>query len=85
MRFTVSMAAICAAWALAASGAAAGTLEVLVLDRDGKPTPDAVVIVIPSGKQLLGLRVAQGLGRRAGLGLDGGRGQAQGQQRRRSM
>ena len=50
MRFTVSMAAICAAWALAASGAAAGTLEVLVLDRDGKPTPDAVVIVIPSGK-----------------------------------
>ena len=47
MRFTVSMAAICAAWALAASGAAAGTLEVLVLDRDGKPTPDAVVIVIP--------------------------------------
>ena len=50
MRFTVSMAAICAAWALAASGAAAGTLEVLVLDRVGKPTPDAVVIVIPSGK-----------------------------------
>ena len=50
MRFTVNMAAICAAWALAASGAAAGTLEVLVLDRDGKPTPDAVVIVTPSGK-----------------------------------
>lgn len=50
MRFTVSMAAICAAWALAASGAAAGTLEVLVLDRDGKPTPDAVVIVTPNGK-----------------------------------
>lgn len=51
MRLTVSMAAICAAWALAASGAAvAGTLEVLVLDRDGKPTPDAVVIVTPSGK-----------------------------------
>lgn len=36
---------------LAASGMAmAGTLEVLVLDRDGKPTPDAVVVVIPSGK-----------------------------------
>ena len=50
MRLTVSMAATCAAWALAASGAAAGTLEVLVLDRDGKPTPDAVVIVTPSGK-----------------------------------
>lgn len=51
MRLTLCMAAICAAWALAASGAAAaGTLEVLVLDRDGKPTPDAVVIVTPSGK-----------------------------------
>ena len=50
MRLTVSMAATCAAWALAASGAAAGTLDVLVLDRDGKPTPDAVVIVTPSGK-----------------------------------
>ncbi len=51
MRLTVSMAASCAAWALAASGAAmAGTLEVLVLDRDGKPTPDAVVVVTPSGK-----------------------------------
>lgn len=50
MRFTVNMAAICAAWVLAAGGAAAGTLEVLVLDRDGKPTPDAVVIVVPSGK-----------------------------------
>ena len=46
MRLTLSMAATCAAWALLASGAAAaGTLEVLVLDRDGKPTPDAVVIV----------------------------------------
>lgn len=51
MRLTVSMAAACAAWALAASGAAAaGTLEVLVLDRDGKPTPDAVVVVTPSAK-----------------------------------
>ena len=28
----------------------AGTLEVLVLDRDGKPTPDAVVIAVPSGQ-----------------------------------
>ncbi|WP_244898403.1 plastocyanin [Rhodoferax saidenbachensis] len=51
MRLTFCMTAACAAWALAASGAAAaGTLEVLVLDRDGKPTPDAVVIVTPSGK-----------------------------------
>jgi plastocyanin len=48
MRLTVCMTA---AWALAASGVvAAGTLEVLVLDRDGKPTPDAVVIVTLSGK-----------------------------------
>jgi plastocyanin len=28
----------------------ASTLEVLVLDRDGKPTPDAVVIAVPVGK-----------------------------------
>lgn len=28
----------------------AQTLEVLVLDRDGKPTPDAVVIAVPAGK-----------------------------------
>jgi plastocyanin len=28
----------------------ASTLEVLVLDRDGKPTADAVVIAVPSGK-----------------------------------
>ena len=30
--------------------AQAGTLEVLVLDRDGKPVPDAVVVVLPTGK-----------------------------------
>ena len=29
--------------------AQAGTLEVLVLDKEGKPVPDAVVIVVPSG------------------------------------
>lgn len=51
MRLTVCMAATCAAWALATSGAAAAAkLEVLVLDRDGRPTPDAVVVVTPSGK-----------------------------------
>ncbi len=33
---------------LLAPVAQAGTLEVLVLDRDGKPVPDAVVIVQPS-------------------------------------
>ena len=41
------------ATALAATmliGAAqAGTLEVLVLDKEGKPLPDAVVVVMPSG------------------------------------
>ena len=36
---------------LALTGLAhASTLEVLVLDRDGKPTPDAVVIAVPTGK-----------------------------------
>ena len=30
--------------------AAAGNLEVLVLDHDGKPAPDSVVVVLPSGK-----------------------------------
>ena len=33
---------------LLAAATQAGTLEVLVLDRDGKPVPDAVVIVQPS-------------------------------------
>lgn len=35
---------------LAAGASHAGTLEVLALDRDGKPAPDAVVSVFPSGK-----------------------------------
>lgn len=36
---------------LACAGMAhASTLEVLVLDRDGKPTADAVVIAVPAGK-----------------------------------
>lgn len=39
-----------AAFFVACAAADAGTLEVLVLDRDGRPTPDAVVIVQPSGK-----------------------------------
>lgn len=36
--------------ALLAGLAQAGTLEVLVLDRDGKPMPDAVVVVQPSAR-----------------------------------
>lgn len=39
-----------AAFFVACTTAQAGTLEVLVLDRDGKPAPDSVVIVLPSGK-----------------------------------
>lgn len=39
-----------AAFFVACVTAHAGTLEVLVLDRDGKPAPDSVVIVLPSGK-----------------------------------
>lgn len=35
---------------LLAGLAQAGTLEVLVLDKEGKPVPDAVVIVQPSGR-----------------------------------
>lgn len=40
---------VLAAW-VAATASHAGTLEVLALDREGKPTPDAVVSVYPSGK-----------------------------------
>ncbi|MES2584375.1 MAG: plastocyanin [Pseudomonadota bacterium] len=39
-----------AALALMAGLAQAGTLEVLVLDKDGKPMPDAVVIVSPNAR-----------------------------------
>ncbi len=46
------------AWRLAVAGVAcalvgradAGALQVTVLDRDGKPMPDAVVVVIPASK-----------------------------------
>lgn len=53
MRFanlTLGTQAAFAAFCVAHSLASAGTLEVLVLDRDGKPAPDSVVIVLPSGK-----------------------------------
>ncbi|WP_296511274.1 plastocyanin [Rhodoferax sp.] len=46
----VSQAAASAAFLLCHGVASAGTLEVLVLDRDGKPAPDSVVIVLPTGK-----------------------------------
>lgn len=35
---------------LALGAARAGTLDVLVLDRDGKPAPDAVVVIVPAAK-----------------------------------
>lgn len=43
-------AAASAAFLFGCVVAQAGTLEVLVIDRDGKPAPDSVVIVLPSGK-----------------------------------
>lgn len=43
-------AAIGCAWGLAAVSAQAGSLQVTVVDKDGKPTPDAVVIVLPTVK-----------------------------------
>lgn len=40
-----------AALGIFAFGAAhAGTIDVLVLDKDGKPAPDAVVVIVPSAK-----------------------------------
>ncbi len=39
-----------AASLIAMASAQAGSLQVSVIDKDGKPTPDAVVIVIPSVK-----------------------------------
>lgn len=45
---TAKHAFVSSALCFTAALAQAGTLEVLVLDRDGKPVPDAVVIVQPS-------------------------------------
>ena len=49
VRRCVSALACTLATGLLTGWASAGTLEVLVLDKDGKPLPDAVVIVVPSG------------------------------------
>ncbi len=35
---------------LALGAAQAGTIDVLVLDKDGKPAPDAVVVIVPAAK-----------------------------------
>lgn len=39
--------------ALAATAAHAGNLVVSVIDKDGKPVPDAVVVVLPANKTVL--------------------------------
>lgn len=39
--------------ALAATAAHAGNLVVSVIDKDGKPVPDAVVVVLPANKAVL--------------------------------
>jgi len=41
--FSLALAAL-------SSWAAAGSLQVLVLDKEGKPVPDAVVVVLPANK-----------------------------------
>jgi plastocyanin len=46
LRRLCAMGCVCAAVA----SAQAGSLQVTVLDRDGKPMPDAVVIVVPATK-----------------------------------
>ena len=47
-RFFIRSLAATLVTGLLAGLAQAGTLEVLVLDKDGKPLPDAVVVVLPS-------------------------------------
>lgn len=47
-RFLIRSLAATLVTGLLAGLAQAGTLEVLVLDKDGKPLPDAVVVVLPS-------------------------------------
>ena len=48
LRFGMRSFVTALAGGMLASLAQAGTMEVLVLDRDNKPLPDAVVIVLPS-------------------------------------
>ena len=44
---------VCIALSMSAMAASAGSLTVSVIDRDGKPVPDAVVVVIPTNKSAL--------------------------------
>lgn len=43
MKHTIILIAACAVW----TSASAGNVQIQVLDRDGKPAPDAVVVVYP--------------------------------------
>ena len=43
MRNTLVLIAISALW----TGASAGNVQIQVLDREGKPVPDAVVVIYP--------------------------------------
>lgn len=45
MKNTLIFVAACALWA----SASAGNVQIQVLDRDGKPVPDAVVVMYPGG------------------------------------
>ena len=44
MRNTIIFVAACALW----TGASAGNVQIQVLDRDGKPVPEAVVVLYPA-------------------------------------
>jgi plastocyanin len=50
MRKTTLSIAVCVLTALTSTSIFAGTLSVSVLDKEGKPAPDAVVVLIPTGK-----------------------------------
>ena len=49
-RVAVGVAVSAAVALLSATSAQAGGLQVSVIDKDGKPTPDAIVVVIPAVK-----------------------------------
>ena len=44
---------LCSAMLAMCAGAFAGSLSVTVIDKEGKPVPDAVVLVFPSNKSVL--------------------------------
>ena len=52
LKKSVLLSALCGLSALC-SVAAAGNLVVSVIDKDGKPVPDAVVVIVPTNKTVL--------------------------------